>query len=113
MVKVGDAFVATVDGHGVLHEVVGADAEEFHFLGKLVGDEGGGGEFDHAADFDVMAVGHLAVDEFFFALFEEGVGAVDFVDLRDHGIHEADVAVGSGAEDGAELGFEELGLVEA
>ena len=113
MVKVGDAFVPAIDGHGVLHEVVGADAEEFDFAGELVGDERGGGDFDHGADFDVSAVGNALRRELVFAFLQDGIGGTEFVDLRHHGIHDADVAMNGGAEDGAELGFENFRLREA
>ena len=115
LVEVGDALVAAIHRHGVLHEIIGADAEEFGFLGQLVRDERGGRQFDHGADFDVVAVGDTAVGEFLFAFLEVRVGAAEFVDLSDHRIHQPDLPVVCGAQDGAELRFEKvrLGQTEA
>ena len=41
------------------------------------------------------------------------VGLVQFIQAGNHRIHHLDVALGAGAEDGAELGAEHFGLREA
>src|SRR5512137_905381 len=56
-VEVTDPLVYPVDGQGVLDEVVGADAEEVHLFGKILGDECCRGNLHHDPDLDVLAVG--------------------------------------------------------
>ena len=53
----GDPLVGAVDGQGVLHQVVGADREEVHFLRELVGHDRRRRHFDHHPDRDVAAEG--------------------------------------------------------
>ena len=96
-----------------MHEIIGADAEEVGFLGQLIRDEGGSRQLDHGADFDVVVVGDASVGKLLFAFLEVCVGAAEFVDLSDHRIHQPDLPVVCGAQDGAELRFEKLRLGQA
>ena len=52
--------VATVGGHDVLSQVVGADTEEIHFMGQLVGAGGGGRHLDHDTNFHLGVEGQVA-----------------------------------------------------
>ena len=78
LIEAGDAFISAVHGDGVLDEVVGADAEEIDFAGEGIGHDGGGGDFDHAADFEFAVEGDAFCDEFEFAVFEEAAGGAEF-----------------------------------
>ena len=109
----GDAVIETVDGEGVPGEVVGTDGEEVDFAGEHVGHEGGTGDFDHHADLHGFVEGDLGFAEFLATTFEDGVGLTEFGEAGDHGVHEADPAVGGGAEDGSELGLEDIWKGEA
>ena len=60
--------VVAGEAHAHVGEVVGAEGEEFGFLGDFIGGDGGAGYFDHGAD---------EVFDFSFFLFED---LVDFID---------------------------------
>ena len=44
---------------------------------------------------------------------DQRIGLVQLVEARDHRIHHLDVALGAGAQDGAELGAEDVPLLQA
>jgi len=112
-VEMGDAFVEAIDSDGVLDEVVGTDAEEIDFFGEDVGGDGGAGDFDHGADFHFGIERDAFGAEFGPTLFEEEIGLAEFIDARNHGVHYFDISVGTGAKDGAELGFKNVDVFEA
>ena len=112
-VQLGNPFVGAVGGQGVLDQIVAADAEKFRPLGQGVGDQGGGRDFDHRADGHVFVKGFALGAQFVLAFFDDGVGLVQFVQAGNHGIHHLHVALGAGAENGAELGAEQFRLGEA
>ena len=80
---------------------------------QRVGDERGGGNFDHRADFQFFVERDFFRAQFGFAFFDERVGLVQFVQAGNHRIHHLHVALGAGAQDGAELGAEHFRLREA
>ncbi|MFM1943613.1 MAG: hypothetical protein RI897_2595 [Verrucomicrobiota bacterium] len=112
-VEVGDLFVQAVDGEGVLDEVIGADTEEPGMFCEVIGDEDGGGDFDHGADFHGGIEGDVFGFEFGLVFVEEGIGLHEFVEAGDHGIHHFDVPGCAGAADGAQLAAEDFGFLEA
>ena len=113
LVEVGDVLVEAIDGDGILDEVVGADAEEIDLAGEDVGGDGGAGDLDHGADFHLRVEGDALGAQLGAAFLEDHIGAAQLLDAGDHGIHEFDVAGGAGAEDGAELGLEDIDALEA
>jgi len=50
--------------------------------------------------------------QFGFVFFQQRVGLFQFVEAGDHGVHDLDVALGAGAEDGAELGAKDVALLQ-
>ena len=51
--------------------------EEFDARGQDVSGDGGGGDFDHGADFNFVVKRNFLVAQLFLALFDEGVGFLD------------------------------------
>ena len=100
--------VLAVQRAGVLGQVIGADGEEVALGGQIIGDEDGGGGFDHGADLDVVAELLALGGQLLLALFEDGLGVLQLAQTGDHGEHDAHVAVGRGPEQGPELGLEEV-----
>ena len=113
LVKMRHLLVRAVGGERVLDEVVAADAEKFYALRQRVGDERGGWNFNHRADFQVFVKRNFFRAQFVFAFFDERVGLLQFFEAGNHRIHHFHVALGAGAEDGAELGAEHFRLCEA
>ena len=105
---VGHGTEGTVGGKGVLGQVVGADAEEVDFLGQTVAVDGGGRGLDHDADLHILAVGDALMLEVALDFLAQLLGFPHFPHAGDHGEHDAQLAVGRGAEQGAQLGAEDL-----
>ena len=87
--------------------------KNFTLFRQRIGDERGGGNFDHRADLQVFVERDFFGAQPGLALFDERVGLVQLVQPGDHRIHHLDVALGAGAEDGAELGAEHFRLGKA
>ena len=87
--------------------------KNFTRLRQRVGDERGGRNFDHRADFQVFVERDFFRAQFGLAFLDERVGLVQFVQAGNHRIHHLDVALGAGAQDGAELGAKQFRLREA
>ena len=66
-----DPLIGSVDGEGVLNEVIGSDREKVHFLRKCRGHERCGGDFDHHSDLDVRVIFDAGFGEFFHFFVEE------------------------------------------
>ena len=87
--------------------------KKFTRLRQRIGDERGGRNLNHRADFHFFIERDFFRAQFGFAFFDERVGLVQFVEAGNHRIHHLHVALGAGAEDGAELGAEQFRLREA
>ena len=112
-VEVRDLFVQPIHGERVLDEIVRAEAEELHALGERVRDERGGWCLDHRAHFDLFVKRNAFLAKLDFVLSHEGIGLGQFIQPRDHGIHDLDVADDTCSEDGAELGAENFFMLQA
>jgi hypothetical protein len=74
--------------------------------------DGGGGYFHHDADLDAGGgAGFGRGGCLFFR--QDALGGAKFVQRRDHWEHDVQIGHGSRPQDGAKLGAEHLGLVEA
>ena len=113
VVQVGHVSVAAVDGHGVLDEVVGADAEEIDLFGDGVGHDGCRGHFDHDAHGDALLVGQSVVFQRLGGFGDQPFGFDDLLDMGDEGQQDAYLSVVGGAQDRAQLGAEHLGFLQA
>ena len=112
-VKMGDFFVQAVHRQGVLDQIVGAQAEKLAAPGQGVGDQRGGGDFDHGAGTDVGVERNLFLAQFGLVFLDQGIGLFQFAHAGDHGVHELDVSLHAGAENGAELGAEDFAFLQA
>ena len=110
---VGQARVAAIDRQRVLREIIGPDAEECAYLGQAVGDEHRRGRLDHDPHGHRFGGPDARAPERLALLEHDLAGLLHFLHQRDERQHELDVPVHRGAEDGADLGPEHLGLVEA
>ncbi len=68
-----------------------------------------GGNLDHHAGLDVLAEGHALASEVPLGLLDEPVDVAQLLQGRDHREEHGDFAVPAGAEDRADLPFEEAG----
>ena len=87
--------------------------KKFTFFASAAGDERGGRDFNHRADFNLFVERDIFRAQLGLAFLDVRVGLVQFVQPGNHRIHHLDVALGAGAEDGAELGAKHVGLREA
>ena len=90
----------------VLGEVVGADREEVHLPGELVGQQRRRRDLDHDAGLDAGRAEPLPL------LFEHGARRPPLVERRDHREHDRDAAVAGRAEDRAQLRAQQLRTVQ-
>ena len=107
IVEIIQLCVLPVDGQRVLGQIVSADAEEIHFLRQKVADHHRGGRLDHDALLEITVRNpgpvHLLLD-----LLHHGLDAAHLVHGNDHRVHDRQVPVGAGPQDGAKLRFEDL-----
>ena len=113
VVEAAQVIVLAVAGQRVLGQIVGADAEEIDLLRQTVAVDGGGGRLDHDADLDLLAVGDALLLQLALDFLAELLGLADLPDGGDHREHDAQLAEGGGAEEGAQLGLEDLGPGQA
>src|SRR5438128_2757092 len=104
-----NAFVHAIDRDGVLNQVVRADAEEINLAREGVGRNRRARNFDHRADF------HLAT--FFLANFvpafvQDRFGVAQFLQTGNHREHDLHVADRTRAQDGAQLSFEDVDVLQ-
>ena len=107
-----DLLVQPVHGHRVLDQVVGADAEKVHALGQRFRGQRGGRDFNHRAHFHLLVEGHPFAAQLRLALVEQRVGLDEFVEARDHRIHQLHVALDAGAQNGPKLRAENILLLK-
>ena len=105
-------LVAPVRGQGVLDEIVRPYGEEGRLLGELRGAECGRRSLDHHSRLDLAGL-HPFQFELPMALLEPRLCGSQLFDISDHREHDLEVAVGSGAQNGTQLGLEELGCIQA
>ena len=106
---VGYAVVDPVHGNCVLGQVVGSHGKEVHFLRKHVRHDGGAGDFNHDAHFQVPRVGDFFPFQFFPAFLEDVLGGDYFRIAGNHREHDAAAGrVRAGAQNGAELLLEQF-----
>ena len=113
VVEMGHGLVGAVDGQGVLDQVVGADGEKLQPLDEGAERHGRRRHLDHAAHLDMLVKFCLALAQLALGLFDHGEGLDDLAGMGEHGDQEAHLAELGGAQDGAQLGEEDLRLGQA
>ncbi len=102
-VEIGDVAVHAVDCDRVLDEVVGPDGEEIDFRRDQIGDDGGARHLDHHAGFQALVEGHAFFRKLVHALLEILLRLPYLAEAGDQREHHGELAMGTGAQDGAEL----------
>ena len=100
--------VLAVQRAGVLGQVVGADGEEIALLGQIVRHQNRSGGLDHGAHLNLVAELLALGGQLCLALLQHGLGILQLPQTGDHGEHNAHVAVGRSAQQGPQLGLEEI-----
>ena len=113
VVEAAQVVVLTVTGQRVLGQIVRADAEEVDLLCQTVTVDGRGGRLDHNADLHILAVRDALVFQLAADLLAHALGLTDLPDGGDHREHNAQLAECGRAEQGAQLGLEDLGPGQA
>ena len=108
IVQGGEARIAPVGRHGVLDQVVRADAEEVHFLRQVVGRQCGRRDFDHDADRHRRVDRYPVLQQFIPRLFKKRLRPPEFLHARYHGEHDTHVALNTGPQNGPQLYLEHL-----
>ncbi len=106
-------LVGAIDRQRVLDQVVGSDREEVDLLGEGVGHQRCAGDLDHHPDGDLPAELDPLVLQVLHDVVEDHLGLAQLHQRADHGEHDADVALGAGAHDGAQLALEHGDVVQA
>ena len=108
----GHGFVRTVDGQGVLDQVVGAYGQEVKVLKEILHVQSCRRNFDHRAQLD-RAIGHALAVQRGARLRDMGQGLADFTGVGQHGHHQMHLAKRRGPQYGAQLGEEHGGVGQA
>ncbi len=103
----------TVDGQGVLRQVIRTDAEEVYFFSQFFTHDGSGRRFDHDADFHVLIIGNAFFIQFLTDFIEDFFAPLYFPDGNDHREHDGNLAISRSAQEGAELRLEEVDAGQA
>src|SRR3982751_1883156 len=111
-IKVRDFLVHSVDRKDVLNQIVCSDAEEIDLASEDISAEGRAWDFDHRPNLDLFVQRNARAAQFFIALSEHGLGTAQFLQTRDHGKHHFYVPNSAGTENGAQLRFKEVYVLE-
>ena len=102
-----------VGGVGVLGQVVGADDQKIAAVGyKVLHGQAGGGDAQHHAELGVFVKGHAPLPQALAAVLHNAHGSVPVLHLGHHGEHHPQRPARGGAQQGADLGLELLGLAQ-
>ena len=96
-----------------MDEVIGADAEKPGFAGEVVGGQDGARDLDHDPHLDEGMERHTARGQLGLALLQDHVRLAEFVNARDHRIHDLHISECRRTEDRAELRFENFRVLQA
>ena len=108
----GDARVVPIDSEQILGQVVGADRDEIHAFGDSSTLVDRCRHLDHDTGFG-HGDGIALADEFPVGSPDQGCQLLDFIHGTDHRHHDVQVSeTRVGAQHGAYLGQENLGMVE-
>ena len=103
-----------VGGVGVLGQVVGADDQKIAAVGyKVLHGQAGGGDAQHHAELGIFVKGHAPLPQALAAVLHNAHGGVPVLHLGHHGEHHPQRPARGGAQQGADLGLELLGLAQA
>ena len=105
-IEVRNACVSPVYAHGVLRQIVCADAEEIRFLCKQIRDKARGGGLHHHAGFDSGVIFLLLTVKLFHAFLYKRFHSRDLVDTGDKRKHHPHVAKGACPQQRAKLRLE-------
>ena len=103
----------TVASQGVLGQVVGAHGEEVHQLCQLRRHQHGGGGLDHDTQLSVGVVGNTFRGQLLHHALAGTLALLNLPDRGNHGEHNGDLAIDGSPVQGAKLGAEHLGAVQA
>jgi len=112
LIKVRHALIHAIHRERILDQVVGADAEKIDFARQPFGAHGRARDFNHGADFGFRIELLTFAFQFRFALFEDGQGAAQFLEPRDHRKHDLHVPHRARPDDGSQLRFENVNPLE-
>ena len=110
-IEVCHSGVAALDRKRILRQVVRADGEEVNFLCELLCQNGGCRDLHHHADLHRAGRNALRLQRLLL-LTQQGLCLAELIHGADHREHNAHVAIGSRAENGAQLRPEDLRMAE-
>ena len=105
--------IATIHGQRVLHQIVGADAEEVHVAHERIAGNGRSGCLDHDAERNVVTERYAPFGELLNGLADKLPRFTHFVDRDHQGQHDAQVAMHASPQQGPQLHLEQFTFVEA
>ena len=103
----------TVDGQGVLGQIVRTDAEEVDFFSQFFTHDGSRRRFDHNADFHILIVGNPFRIQFPADFVQDFFALLYFPDGNNHGEHDGNLTECRGTQQGAELCLEQIDAAQA
>ena len=111
-VEMGDAFIHPINRNRVLNQIIRPDAEKIDFPREHVRGNRRARNFDHGAGFHFFSDVDFGSAQFFLALIQDRHRLAQFFQPGNHWEHNFDVANSAGAENGAQLRFEDIDVLE-
>ncbi len=99
--------ILTVNGQGILSQIIGTNAEEIHLLGQLPADHHRRRGLNHDALLRITVL-YLLLRQLHLHLCHNFGNGIQFLDTGDHGIHDQKIAKGTGPEQSPQLRLEDF-----
>ena len=104
LIKISHTVIAAINRHGVLHQIVGADAEKIDQFGQMFHHQRRGRRLHHCAKFKMLNKFLVFPSEVGLKFGDNLLNLADFLHAADHRQHHPQIAVNSGAQQCPELG---------
>src|SRR3982751_2201643 len=108
----GEVRAAPIHGERVLHEIVGANAEERNIVDEGVHRQRSGRRLHHHSQHNIVPVRDAPGNQLSRRFVKEMLCLLHLIERYDERKHDSDASVHRRSEKCAELGLEQLGLIE-
>ena len=80
VMEMRNPFIATIDGHQVLEEIVGPNAEKLYLVGENICHQSGAWDLDHDTEFHVLLEGNASSAELIGRFGKKCLGVIQLLD---------------------------------
>ena len=112
IVEIGQLLIATVCRQRILQQVVGSYRDKIKVASQLIERQRGCRDLDHATQLQIRVIALIAFIQFFLCLCEQFMDSLNFLHIGDHRDQATYRPGRAGAQNGAQLGFEQFGVTQ-